>query len=368
MRFVRVGLVRRTHRNDGLAADEARPVSDRLCRLDRPVDSVDVVTVHMGHDVPAVGLESLRRVVGEPRLDVSVDRDAIVVVEHDQLAEAECPRERAGLVRDALHEAAVAAKRIGVVVDDVVARSIECGGKDSLRECHADRIGEALAERPGRRLDARRAAVFGMPGRLRMQLAKAPQLVHRQVVAGEMQQRVKQHGAMTVREHEAVAVRPFRIGRVMAQMAVPERQRDLGHAHRHARMPGVRLLHGIHGERAQYVGEIVANRSVHRGETLRKICERRVRLTLTSGNYTRGAPLQRARGAGSDAGFQTRVGRNTPIACSTGPRRAPIRLRSSIKRQIIGVMMSCIASSSLPPGTTILFGRDMNELLIIVKR
>ena len=46
-----------------------------------------VVAVDVRHHLPAVGLETLRRVVGEPAVDVAVDRDAVVVVEGDQLAQ-----------------------------------------------------------------------------------------------------------------------------------------------------------------------------------------------------------------------------------------------------------------------------------------
>ena len=62
---------------------------------------------------------------------------------------------------------------------------------------------------------------------------------------------------MAVRQHEAVAVGPVRIGRVVAQVPAPQRDGDLGHAHRRARVPGVRLLHGVHRERADRVGHQV---------------------------------------------------------------------------------------------------------------
>ena len=75
------------------------------------------------HDVPAVGLEALRRVVGEPAVHFAVDGNAVVVVERDQLAELERAGERAGLVRNAFHQAAVAEEHPGVMIDDVEARA-----------------------------------------------------------------------------------------------------------------------------------------------------------------------------------------------------------------------------------------------------
>ena len=90
-----------------------------------------------------------------------------------------------------------------------------------------------------------------------MQLAEALQLIERQVVAGEMQQRVEQHRAMAVRQHEAVAIGPGRIGRVVAQMAAPQHRGDLRHAHRHAGVAGLRVLHRIHREHAQRAVSVV---------------------------------------------------------------------------------------------------------------
>ena len=101
-------------------------------------------------------------------------------------------------------------EHIGVVVDEVVA---EGGVHDALAEREADRIGEALAERAGRRLDAGGMAVFGMAGGLGAELAEMLDLVDRHVlVAGQIEQRVEQHRAVAGRQDEAVAVGPVRVG------------------------------------------------------------------------------------------------------------------------------------------------------------
>ena len=138
-------------------------------------------------------------------------------------------------MRDAFHQAAVAHEHVGEVIDDVEAVAVEARREHLFGERHADRIGETLAERTGRRLDAGRFARFGMSRGLRMQLAEMLDLVDRQVVAGQMQQRVLQHRAVAVRQHEAIAVGPLRILRVVAEEIVPEHFGDVGHAHRHAR-------------------------------------------------------------------------------------------------------------------------------------
>ena len=61
------------------------------------------------------------------------------------------------LVVDAFHQAAVAGDHPGAVVDQIVA---EDGVEVPLGDRHADRHRQALAERPGGGLDARRASKF----------------------------------------------------------------------------------------------------------------------------------------------------------------------------------------------------------------
>jgi len=55
----------------------------------------------------------------------AVDGDVVVVVEGDQFAQFHGAGQRAGFVGDAFHQAAVAEEYIGVVIDDVVAGSVE---------------------------------------------------------------------------------------------------------------------------------------------------------------------------------------------------------------------------------------------------
>ena len=88
---------------------------------------------------------------------------------------------------DAFHQATVADEHVGVMIDDRMPVAIEFAREQRLGQRHADRVGQALAERPGGRFDAGRHAVLrDGPGVLLVQLAEALQLVHRQVVAGQM--------------------------------------------------------------------------------------------------------------------------------------------------------------------------------------
>jgi hypothetical protein len=148
-------------------------------------------------------------------------------------------------------------------------------GHPLLRDRHADRVAHALAERAGRGLDAGGVLVLGVPGGLAVELAEVLELLEGQrrlvvdlavlvdvLDAGEVDERVQEHRGVAVGEHEPVAVRPQRVRRVVVQEPVPHGVRDRGQAHRRARVPGVGLLNGVHGQRADGVDA----RDVKRGE------------------------------------------------------------------------------------------------------
>ena len=233
-------------------------VRERLA--DRSVDRGSAVAVDVAHHVPSVGFEPPRGVFGEPAPHVAVDGDVVVVVERDQLAEAQRPRQRAGLVRYAFHEAAVAEKDPRPVVDDHVPRSVETRGQHPLRDRHSHRIRDSLSQGSGGGLHTGRIAVLGVARSHRAELAEARDLVQRQRMAAEVEQRIEEHRSVPVRDHESVAIRPGRIGGIMLQVVVPQHLGDVGHSHRHPRVAGARALNSVHRKRAHRVCKFSACR------------------------------------------------------------------------------------------------------------
>jgi hypothetical protein len=161
--------------------------------------------------------------------------------------------QRDDLVADALHQAAVADQGVGVVVDDVVA---ELGVEHGLGHGHAGRVGDALAQRPGGRLDAVIRFVFRMPWRVRAEFAEALDLLDRKrLVARQMQQRVDQGRTVAVGLHEAVAVRPARIGGVELQVPGEQRRADVGRTQRRAGVAVADAGDRVHGQEADRAGQ-----------------------------------------------------------------------------------------------------------------
>ncbi len=212
------------------------------------IDLFGVMAVDLEH-FPARGLEA-GLLVGDVRLgDLAVDRDAVVVPQHDQLRQLLPAGEADRLLADAFHQAAVAGDDVGVMVHHLGAETRRHRG---LGHREADAVGDALAQRAGGGLDARGMAVFRVPGGLRAELAEVLQLVERHVrVAGQVQQPVEQHRAVSGREDEAVAVGPVGVGRVEFQVFLEQHGGDVGHAHRHAGVAGVRGLDRVDGQHAQ---------------------------------------------------------------------------------------------------------------------
>ncbi len=195
---VGTGFVRRTKTNDGFAHQQGRFVGDRTRFFYCAFDGVSVVTVHAAHHVPAVGFKAFRGIVGEPAFNVAVDGDAVVIIEGHQFAQLQGPGQGAHFVRNAFHHAAVAHEGVGVVVDDIVARTVELRRQSFLGNSHPDRVSDTLAQRTGGGFHARGVADFRVTRGFGVQLAEVFQLFNRQIVASEVQQAVNQHRTMAI--------------------------------------------------------------------------------------------------------------------------------------------------------------------------
>ncbi len=161
-------------------------------------------------------------------------------------------------MRDAFHQATIAEEYIGVVINHVMAGAVEMRRQHFLGQRKTHRVGQTLAQRAGGGLHSGGFACFRMAGGFRMQLTEMLQLIHRQIEAGQVQQRVLQHRAVAIGEHEAVTISPLRIGRVELQEIVPQHLGDVRHPHWHARVAGFGRFHGVHGKGAHGVGEFAA--------------------------------------------------------------------------------------------------------------
>ena len=232
------------------AMNEGR-VGLRLGRFDGRFNGVEIVAVGDALHVPVIGFEALQHILGEAQLRRPVERDEIVVVEQNQLAQSQRSGQRSGLMRDAFHQIAVAAERISVVIHNLETGLVVDGSQMPLCHGHAHRHADTLAERAGGHFNAFGIAGLGVARRFRMPLAEGLQVVEREVVSGEKKRRVKQRRSVPVRKHKAVPIRPLEVRRIVLHQLVIKQIRDWRVAQRSARVAALCLFNRIHGKQPQ---------------------------------------------------------------------------------------------------------------------
>ena len=232
-------------------AINGRLVRLRLGRFNRGFNVFQIVAVANPLRMPVVRFEALQHIVVVAQLCWTIERNQIVVVQHDQLAQRQRSGQRACLVRNAFHQIAVAAQHVRVVIHNLIAGLVVDGAKMLLRDRHSHSHRQSLPQRTRRHFHAIRVAVFGMPRRARVPLPESLQIFDRYLVAGKKKRAIQQRRGVPIRQHKPVAVRPFRIRRIVLHDLVKQQIGNGGAAQRRAGMTAIRLLHLIDGEQTQ---------------------------------------------------------------------------------------------------------------------
>src|SRR5271170_3511521 len=114
--------------------------------------------------------------------------------------------ERGSFRVNALHDAPIACDAIDFPCKQRSILSIEFCSEELHAERHPYRIADSLAQRSSGRFNAIGQAIFGMSGSLGMELPEPLDLVHRQLVAGQMEAGIEPHGAMACRQDHSIPV------------------------------------------------------------------------------------------------------------------------------------------------------------------
>jgi hypothetical protein len=248
--------------NHGAERDQCRAIVGAGGLGEGGVDGVEVVAIVHAEHVPAIGAEAGFDILAEGEVGASVDGDGVVIPDHLELAEAQVSGERGGFVADSFHEVAVRRQHPGPVLHDVAA---VLAPEDPLGDRHPHRVADALSQRSGRGLHADRVPALRVPRGPGAPLPKLLQLLHRQVVAGQVEQRVEQHRGVAAGEDEAVAVWPGWMGRSVLEMPGPEQPGRGRQGHRRTGMTRVGRLHRVHGQHADRVDGSPGRLLVDRG-------------------------------------------------------------------------------------------------------
>ncbi len=205
----------------------------RLRGGNRGYDPVVVVAVNLKY-LPAAGGETPLNILGPGQIGFTLDGDAVAVVDIDQVAQFEVTGKRRRLVADPFLQAAVADEGVDMMVYRLEVGRIEAFGRHFGGDAHADAVGESLTQRAGRNFDADSVAELWMPRSPAPPLAEIFDLFHGQIETEQMQQRIKEHRAMTGGKNETVAVRPARIVRIEFEEVSPQCHSTVGCSHREA--------------------------------------------------------------------------------------------------------------------------------------
>ena len=116
---------------------------------------------------------------------------------------------------------------------------------DARRQRHADAVGQTMAERTGRRLDARNFRRFRMSAEDRVAAAEGVErLVGNEALFG--QHDILRDAAVALAQDHAVAARPFWLIGAKAQNVVVEHAHDFDERHRGADMAALAAVKRAH--------------------------------------------------------------------------------------------------------------------------
>ncbi len=253
-------LVRQRPADDRGHLDEVRLVGDLLGPLEDVVQLGDLLLVggEPVGEVDVVGVPAVRGVtgldvLGEGDLGVALDRDPVVVVDQEQVAQILGGGQRRRLTRDALLHAAVAGDAVHVVIEHRLTRSglrvVQLAGPAGAHR-EADRVAHTGTQRARGALNALGQAELGVARRQRIPGAQALDVIEFEAETVQVQLGVLGERRVTRRHDEAVTTQPTGIGRIRLHQLRVQQVRDRRQRNRRARVTVADLLDGIGSQNA----------------------------------------------------------------------------------------------------------------------
>ena len=197
--FRRILHVRATEANVISDADERRFFVLRFRQRNSRIDSFQIGAIFDAQNVPLMRFKASTNVFCKADIGRAVDRNVVVIVEHDELAQSQMPSNRRRFGANAFHEATIATNRIRIVIDDVVTGAVITRREVRFGNRKSNGIGNALPEWARRRIDSRRDVVFRVTRRNASHLAELFQIVETDRISIQMEQSIQKRRSMTIR-------------------------------------------------------------------------------------------------------------------------------------------------------------------------
>ena len=244
-RTVRFG---RAVTDDGIHDNQRRTFFIALGKRDRGAESIGIVAVASIDDLPALRGETRTDVLVEYAVYSAFYRYVVLIVNYDKFIQSPCAGKRARLVAQPFHHTAVAAERIGIMIDELYVALVEFCRKHFFCKRETDGIAHALTERTRTRFNAGSQTVLGMRGKFAPELTERREIFFSYVISAEMQDAVKHGGSVSRRKHESVAVEERRIFGIVFKMFAVKRAYNGRGSERSPGMSALGFLDGIRGK------------------------------------------------------------------------------------------------------------------------
>lgn len=144
-----------------------------------------------------------------------------------------------------LARASVVELTVGVVVNEGEAVSVVHSAHVGLAHGETDGVGDTLAEGAGGDLDTVRDTNLGVTGGDRVDLSERLEVVHRDVVARQVEHDVLQGAGVAVGQHESVPVHPLGVLGVELHVLGPQHVRGRSHTLGNEQRTGSVRLSGL---------------------------------------------------------------------------------------------------------------------------
>lgn len=155
----------RAEANGCAQLDHGWLVLDSLASLDGSLYRVQVmVSVTDGNSVPSVCLHTLVNILSEGTVGVTVNRDVVVIVNRNQVAQLQVTGHGSGLAGNTLHVASIAHEDICVVVNKLESGLVELRSSVLLGNSKTNGVSETLSERASGDLNAGGIVGFRVTG------------------------------------------------------------------------------------------------------------------------------------------------------------------------------------------------------------
>ena len=191
------------------------------CR-NRCLNCVNIIAVRNLLCVPAVSLKAFQHILGKCGCCIALNRNVVAVIQYYNLVQTHCPCQRSRLGGNALLQAAITAECVCVMVYHLKFGCVEFCSQMAFRQCHTNRIGNALSQRACCHLNPCCMLIFGVAGCQGISLTEVFQILNRQPIAKHMQQGIQQCRAVSCGKNKSVSVIPVGVCRVCFQLLCPQ--------------------------------------------------------------------------------------------------------------------------------------------------